>query len=604
MPIYRVETDYGTWACTDTVSGQLRHGPDRARAALLLSLRAGACLVLGQVAAGPDGAPRLSLNPLRIRLGAEPGMCSLIEPVSGLLLQALPPAAGGKEGLIAPGGTRTGPGERFRLHVAELAPGSLEWSVLQELEAAAAAAPRTEDVVAELACDPPLHPVSLLRALLIASPWQPEGLAALLLANPVLMARMAGPEDPWLAFGMAELARWLVSREPGPARRQLGPDLDGLAEVYQLPQQLGQVCSAALRGAVPPRRRACVLATARNEGVYLLEWIAYHQALGFEHFFLYSNDNDDGSDAMLAALAAAGVITWIDSVVAAPIPPQYKAYRHALSLLPDILNYEWVFIADIDEFLVLDRSRFATVHDYIEWQSVQEVDAIALNWLMYGTFGALRYDPARLLTERFTIRHAGVNPHIKCLCRPRRFDDAQAHYPRAAPGMHPVFRDSEGDPYQPLPQFAHAANPKAASAWVNHYWSKSLDELLVKFARNRGDGVKEGRRPALQIAIDIGERVLAVERNPAATEHDNRIRACAPGLRDGIEHLLALPGMRDAAHQVASRFCATAAQIRAEILALDPAQMTPSARETRDLLHENAAPLTMGTIGEDAPVPI
>ena len=46
----------------------------------------------------------------------------------------------------------------------------------------------------------------------------------------------------------------------------------------------------------------------RNEGVYALEWLAYHQSLGIDEFFIYSNNNDEGSDALLKRLSGAGVI--------------------------------------------------------------------------------------------------------------------------------------------------------------------------------------------------------------------------------------------------------------------------------------------------------
>ena len=46
-------------------------------------------------------------------------------------------------------------------------------------------------------------------------------------------------------------------------------------------------------------------ASTLSSGSRIIDW------LEFEAFYLYSNDNDDGSDALLSALADAGVITWI-----------------------------------------------------------------------------------------------------------------------------------------------------------------------------------------------------------------------------------------------------------------------------------------------------
>ena len=39
--------------------------------------------------------------------------------------------------------------------------------------------------------------------------------------------------------------------------------------------------------------------TQKNEGAFLLEWIAYHKSIGFTDIVILSNDCEDGSDEML-----------------------------------------------------------------------------------------------------------------------------------------------------------------------------------------------------------------------------------------------------------------------------------------------------------------
>ena len=53
--------------------------------------------------------------------------------------------------------------------------------------------------------------------------------------------------------------------------------------------------------------------TVRNEGPYLLEWIAWHQVLGVTDFLVYSNDCDDGSDLLLNRLAEHGANVVVSS---------------------------------------------------------------------------------------------------------------------------------------------------------------------------------------------------------------------------------------------------------------------------------------------------
>ncbi len=53
--------------------------------------------------------------------------------------------------------------------------------------------------------------------------------------------------------------------------------------------------------------RCAVLATMKNEGPFLLEWVAHHKALGFDDIVICTNDCADGTDAMVRRLAEMGL---------------------------------------------------------------------------------------------------------------------------------------------------------------------------------------------------------------------------------------------------------------------------------------------------------
>ena len=48
--------------------------------------------------------------------------------------------------------------------------------------------------------------------------------------------------------------------------------------------------------------RATALLGVKNEGAFLIEWLAHHRACGFTDFLVYSNDCSDGTDVMLDRL--------------------------------------------------------------------------------------------------------------------------------------------------------------------------------------------------------------------------------------------------------------------------------------------------------------
>ena len=52
-----------------------------------------------------------------------------------------------------------------------------------------------------------------------------------------------------------------------------------------------------------------MVAIAKDEGVYLHEWIAYHRLVGFDEVLVYDHESTDGSTELLAELAGRGMVT-------------------------------------------------------------------------------------------------------------------------------------------------------------------------------------------------------------------------------------------------------------------------------------------------------
>ena len=55
--------------------------------------------------------------------------------------------------------------------------------------------------------------------------------------------------------------------------------------------------------------RFLAILCVRNEAAFLMEWLAHHRAVGFTDFLVFSNDSQDGTDAMLDRLAERGELT-------------------------------------------------------------------------------------------------------------------------------------------------------------------------------------------------------------------------------------------------------------------------------------------------------
>ena len=332
------------------------------------------------------------------------------------------------------------------------------------------------------------------------------------LNRPALLSRLIDhdPANFWATEAITGLAAWLKARSAfvrgaataaaSTARTTIGADFDRLATQGRNGQfvSLSHACNTFARRAVRPRRGACMVMSARNEGIYLLEWIAHHRSIGFEWFFVYSNNNDDRSDELLSTLANAGIITWINSEISPGVPAQDKAYGHAFGMLPDILDFEWALVLDADEFLVPNPARFTSISDFLRWQTRREVDAIAMNWKFIGSndqIGCLDELMTRRNTRLVDIALIGDGYRlIKTIFRPRLMLSSRSHTPVTDERSAYVYRLSTGDlhAYRNNPVGFHADagfsdNFNAENICIYHYFFKSAEEWLWKSSRNRGD---------------------------------------------------------------------------------------------------------------------
>ncbi|MXV43827.1 glycosyltransferase family 92 protein [Saccharibacter sp. 17.LH.SD] len=326
------------------------------------------------------------------------------------------------------------------------------------------------------------------------------------------------PNNIWLDKALPELAHWELRRlthanktiSPFPVARELhSPEEDSLLAWSGADSSFAGFLHAlthAARRTIEPRRTVCMVTTVRNEGIYLLEWIAYHRSIGVEHFFIYSNDNADGSEKLLEELAHQGIITWIDNPTSSDQSPQFKAYGHALNALPDILNFKWCFIVDGDEFITLNPQPYPLLTDYLNWIDHWQTDAIAVNWRFIASSMNANglSDLAVPLTQRNEriVGNGAIGDGwrlVKSACRPNRTLHSRPHHPLWNPVTSYTFRLTNGDTHNylnPPPPFprdpAFADYGTYDRICISHYYFKSMAEWTWKHARNSGaDAYKE-----------------------------------------------------------------------------------------------------------------
>ena len=231
--------------------------------------------------------------------------------------------------------------------------------------------------------------------------------------------------------------------------------------------------------------KAALVCIAKNEDNYILEWIAYHQKLGFDSIFVYQNNWN-------FPINVRGVHTIEFNGECQQLP----AYNHFIENYSS--SFEWVAFIDVDEFFVLKKH--SRIKDFLgDFKDVQ--GGLAINWVMFGSNGHTDVKNRNYaVLSRFTRCAKSPNRHIKSILRIKRsswlqrlFSTGQTnvrminpHYPNIP--LLDTRREKVEGPFNP--------GGPVNLIQINHYFTKSLAEFRAKVARGRADqlGTREAER--------------------------------------------------------------------------------------------------------------
>lgn len=244
--------------------------------------------------------------------------------------------------------------------------------------------------------------------------------------------------------------------------------------------------------------RAAVLACMRNEGAYLLEWLAYHRVIGCDPVIVATNDCTDGSDLLLDRLAAGGAVIHLPHHPAPGQAPQDSGIAAAYRWLSEH-PADWLLHIDSDEYLNLcsDTDLPALL------ALAGDAHVIALPWRMFGDSGHARWPGATL--PQFTRCQDFPDPDIvkfKSLFRPTAFSHAHDHMPVGPRIADPRVIAANGRPLNPAPlrsdKHHSRYHPLATAlapghAVINHYATRSTDTFRLRGGRGDGQG-KDGAK--------------------------------------------------------------------------------------------------------------
>lgn len=303
------------------------------------------------------------------------------------------------------------------------------------------------------------------------------------------------------------LWRFMALRHPGAAPAQLAPKsslredqtLVALSEglfghkPLRMPQEAPRPLDAQLASS---RGDKVVIVTAmKNEGPFLLEWIAHHRAIGVSDIVVFSNDCTDGTDALLDTLAARGIVEhYPNPYRTLDLRPQHAGFR-AAEALPTVRNADWLMTMDVDEFLNI---HVGDGHLKDLFAQMGDANMISCTWRLFGN-GGKRTFVDQPVTAQFThcARKDAGRPHqawgFKTLYQNNGyFKKLGVHRPKGLRGQmvdNLRWVNGSGDA---LPESEYRTAWRSNGRTIgydlvtlNHYAVRSVESFLVKRDRGR-----------------------------------------------------------------------------------------------------------------------
>ena len=310
--------------------------------------------------------------------------------------------------------------------------------------------------------------------------------------------------------------------------------------------------------------RHVLISCMKDEGPFILEWVAHHLVTGFDAIYVASNDCSDGSDRLLSALDGAGYITHVPNVVVAGEIPQHAGYDR-IRKHHDIDSADWLMMLDADEFLNVHIGA-GQVADLTSW-AAPDVDVIALCGMGFTDAPHLNWQPGRVcaqFTQRIATDHK-ANGAVKSLTRgPARFKSIHNHSMvgwRRAGDVQVMRGDGTQFSVPPdVPLWKRLRNfaPRDIThrlAQYNHYAVKTYDAFMLRALRGRGAVALGGAAPARHTDDYFATRTVADGTDATIARYGVAVEAM-------LADMLAHPKIRRRQRDVETAYAARAAAFR------------------------------------------
>lgn len=316
----------------------------------------------------------------------------------------------------------------------------------------------------------------------------------------------------------------------------------------------------------PRQARYLVTTCMKDEGPFILEWLAWHKSIGIQDFVVFSNDCTDGTDTLLDRLEEMGELRHLPNPAKIFDNPAFQPFALAYTpYLSEFKKADFYISMDVDEFINVRLGKGKI------WELLEHTgpfDALSMSELNHGSNMRREYEPG-LMTEQFP-RHQRERPGkwrsrrgVKTIVRlGEKLKFIRNHRPDLRDDAGPVtWLDGSGRPIDHFHKDATENGMDIRGTYdlvaLNHFALRSLNSYLVKMFR--GDVVVKGKKVSHRywrqrdrhsdLTINFDRQNTAFKRKYNAYMKDEKLRkiheACCAAHQARIEELINTPTFKE-----------------------------------------------------------
>lgn len=231
--------------------------------------------------------------------------------------------------------------------------------------------------------------------------------------------------------------------------------------------------------------KICLCVIGKNENLYVKEFINHYKNLGYNHIFIYDNNdkNTESFSVMLKNELKEGFVSIIDYIgyKGKFNDTQIEAYYDCYN--KNNREFNWLSFYDFDEYLELKPNNIS-IQEFLNNKRYKNCQILKINWLLYKSNKDLLYYENKPLQIRFnkTIFNNNFNKHIKSTVRGRLKKNywTKNNNPHSSLNNYKSCSSSgkivdSNTPFIQPPDYKYA--------FIKHFTSKSFEEFCLKLKR-------------------------------------------------------------------------------------------------------------------------